>query len=319
IESDIPIVAVVHDLHVESDGSVVAVGGTNSDAFAFAVRLLGNAGGDAPGVVGFVKAEYEADSEGGDIVMTLRRSGGSAGPVSVAYELGSEGWDTASAGVDYDFDSGTLAWENGDTSVREIRIPVHVDDAVEEPEYFGVQLGDVQGGAGLGAFTAVGAIPADGKPFGQFSLGTDTYLGTEGAAAVIEVVRNYYDSGAVSVTLTPRAGTAEAGTDFDARPVTLSWADGEWGWKSASIPIIDDTDEEPVELFTVELTNAAGGALIAAPATATVRLGMSDLSPTAPSVNGGGGAFGVLSMLLLGIGPLLRRLLCLRPAYRSLD
>jgi hypothetical protein len=119
----------------------------------------------------------------------------------------------------------------------------------------------------------------------------------------------------VSITVTPRPGTAEAGLDFDASPVTLSWADGEMGTKSATIPIIIDTAEESTESFTVELTNATGGAITAWPGLASVRIGASDLTPAAQ--DSGGGSMGFVSMLLLGLASLLRRVSCLLRQRRA--
>jgi uncharacterized delta-60 repeat protein len=306
---------IVHDLHVAADGSVLAAGGVDSNWNAFAVRLLGNAGGNAPGVVGFAAPVYEADGEGGEIVLTLRRSGGSSGLVSVSYDRNDDVGESALNGVDYELAAGTLSWADGDTSEREIRIPILVDEAVEGQESFDLALSNVQGGAGLGAYAATAIIPADGKPFGQLSLGGGTYFGTEGAAVLIDVWRNYYSSGPVSITVTPRPGTAEAGLDFDASPVTLSWADGEMGTKSATIPIINDTAEESTESFTVELTNATGGAITAWPELASVHIGASDLTPAAQ--DSGGGSMGFVSMLLLGLASLLRRVSCLLRQRRA--
>jgi hypothetical protein len=113
----------------------------------------------------------------------------------------------------------------------------------------------------------------------------------------IGVVRSYYSSGAVSVTLTLIAGTATAGTDFVADPITLTWADGEGGVKTARVPIIDDTLEETFEDFTVNLSNATGGAVIGSGSSRRIGIAGNDQSTS----SGGGGAFGFLSLLLLGL------------------
>ena len=91
-------------------------------------------------------------------------------------------------------------------------------------------LRDSQGGAGLGTTGAIVQIAADGGPSGQFNLG-EALLSVEESApyAQLTVSRGFYSSGTVSVTLTPLAGTAAAGADFVADPITLTWADGEGG------------------------------------------------------------------------------------------
>jgi hypothetical protein len=119
--------------------------------------------------------------------------------------------------------------------------------------------------------------------------------------------RNDCRRGPVSVTLTPIAGTATAGSDFIADPVTLTWADGESGSKSAAFAIVDDTEEEPSESFTIELSNPTGGAVLGVRSTTVVSIARSDQPPPAPKPKSkGGGATGLLSLLLLGVMSLLR-------------
>jgi hypothetical protein len=163
-------------------------------------------------------------------------------------------------------------------------------------------LSDAQGGAGLGTINATVEIAADGSPFGQLSLSDSTYFVQESQSVEVAVLRNYYTSGPVSVTLTPIAGTATAGDDFVADPVTVSWADGDADWKFVEFLIVNDTVEEPTESFTVELSNPTGGAVIGPQSSATVQI--QDQPPQPAS--GGGGIFGYLSLLLLGVTAFLR-------------
>jgi hypothetical protein len=115
--------------------------------------------------------------------------------------------------------------------------------------------------------------------------------------------------------VTPIAGTAAAGEDFTGEPVTVSWADGEGGVKYAAIAITDDSTQEPLETFSVELSSATGGALIGPSSVATFEIGESDMPepPLEPSSDGdgggggGGGRIGLLSLLLVGLVRLRRR------------
>jgi hypothetical protein len=165
-------------------------------------------------------------------------------------------------------------------------------------------LSDAQSGAGLATINATVQIAADGSPFGQLGLSDSSYSVQESQSVEVAVLRSYYLSGAVSVTLTPIAETATAGDDFVADPVTVSWADGDSDWKIAEFAIVDDASEEPAESFRVELSNPTGGAVIGPRSSATVRIQMSDQPP--PKL-GGGGVFGYLSLLLLGVMTFLRR------------
>ena len=106
--------------------------------------------------------------------------------------------------------AGTLTWSDGDASEREIAVPIHADaNGPEEYEGFRIALGDPQGGAGLGTRNQLVSILPDGAPGGQFAV-YSTY-GDESAPVQVAVYRNFYSEGAVSVTVTPVAGSARAG------------------------------------------------------------------------------------------------------------
>ena len=77
--------------------------------------------------------------------------------------------------------------------------------------------------------------------------------------AEVAVSRDYYSEGEVSVTLTLNGITATAGEDFAADPVTLTWGDGEIGWKSVLVDIPDDAEQEDRETFRVEISRIQRG------------------------------------------------------------
>ncbi len=299
LQSEFGTHAIVNDMTVRSDGSVVASGGEDFSRRAFVVRLLGAAGGDSPGVLGMSEQLPIFTVEGdGEVAINVRRTGGSFGEVSVAYAAHSTNRD-ATAGSDFEAVSGRLSWMHNDIAEKQIRVPIISDSTTERPEYFAVTLSDARGGAGLGTMTSDITIGADGAPFGQFSLPFQVDV-TENRSAEITVSRDYYSTGAVSVTLTPLSGTAIAGADFDGTQVTVSWADGEWGYKTAVIPIVDDSATEPTETFSVQLSNPTGGAVIGAPSSTTVRILTND-QPVAAQRSGGSGSVGFMSLLLLGM------------------
>ena len=300
--------SIVNDLAVQSSGDVL-VGGEH-DGRPFVARLVGGDGRDGPGVLG-VRRFSVAATEGGEAVVTVRRIGGKSGAVSVAYQAvpGSDGgvYDAAE-GEDFSATSGRLDWADGDASDKEIVVPVAASaGSPEEPEFFRVELTDPHGGSSLGSNVAWAEIAADGSPGGLFALygGGDS----EGAGTLqVAVYRNHYTTGAVSVTVTPRSGTASEGDDFTADAVTLSWNDGEGGAKVAEIPINDDSSREGDEEFTVELSAATGGALIGPFSTAPYYIIDNDAADMTDPVDdgGGGGRVGFLSLLLLGIARALR-------------
>lgn len=297
---------IVRDLAVADDGSVVAAGGDSVSDRTFVIKLLGAAGGDSPGVLGTVGQAYIPATEGGDdVVLNVRRSGGASGSVSLAYQTLDVGLQAAKDGEDFLGTSGRLSWDDGDRGIKQIRVPILADNTIEPPEQFAVILDDLQGGAGLGTSYVTVEIAADGGPHGQLSFTNSVYSvpETEGMTVQIPVSRSFYYSGAVSVTLTPVAGTATIGSDFIAAPVTLSWADNETDWKFVDIPIVNDDIAEGTESFTLELSNPTGGAILGPQSTTEVRILISDQQSKS-----GGGVMGWLSLLLLGAASMLRRL-----------
>ena len=221
---------VVHDLAVRADGGVLAAGEDLKQDRPFVIRLIEDGGGESPGVVSFSEHYLTPAEAEGQAVVHVRRSGGSAGEVSVGYEttIGSG----AIVGEDYTAASGTLHWADGDTTEREIVIAIADDNAPPEVfESFHVTLGDIVGGAGIGTRNATVDIKADGEPGGQFSIefGQDAFAETE--VAYFYVARNYYTDGEVSVTVNLEGVSATAGDDFNASPITITWVDGECCWQ----------------------------------------------------------------------------------------
>lgn len=298
---------IVHDVKVLPDGRVLAAGG--ADGAPFVVRLLGDTGGNGPGVLGVMHRSVVATEQSQQAVVTVRRTGGSSGTVSVGYQTVIDPVFTppATAGQDYTQVSGRLSWNDGDVSDRQIEVPIADDATPEEQEMFSVELEDAQGGAGLGTRKAIVGISADGSPFGQFAIDVLTPVVAESAGfAQVLVHRNFYASGAVSVTLTPVAGSATPGNDFASVPITVSWEDGISTPITVEIAIHDDVQGENLEDFTVELSNPMGGAIVGPRSTATVLIAGNDQPNPGGGSRGGGGWFGYLSLLLLGMAGLVR-------------
>jgi uncharacterized delta-60 repeat protein len=315
LRADVPVFSVVNALTVTGDRNIVGAGGTcqypdycwwYEQAFVF--RLLGE-GGASSGVLGFREQyEIQAAESDGEFVVNVRRTGGRSGSVGVAWHTAAGAWQAATPGEDYVAASGSLSWNDGDTVEQQIRVPILADNTVEGQETVQIVLESQQDGAGLGMHRATLVIAADGAPHGQFGLPIENVDAIEDRSPIsVPVSRDFYSSGNVSVTLTPVPGTASAGADFIGDPVTVTWLDGESGWKDVEIPIVNDTLAENVETFTIELSNPTGGALIGPLSSMTVNIKASD-QPSSPAVRArGSGTIGVLSLLALALVRLLRR------------
>ena len=269
-------------------------------------------GGESPGVVSFSE-HYVTPSGRGRPGRSYTCVVPAAAPAKSASTIETIAGSGAIAGEDYTAASGTLHWADGDATEREIVIAIADDDAPPEVfESFHVALGDAVGGAGIGTRNATVDIKADGEPGGQFSIEFAQDALTETDVTYLYVARNYYTEGEVSVTVNLEGVTATAGDDFNASPITITWADGECCGKFVEIGIVNDSAEE-------NCGDLLGGAVRSHGRRNPRRqdeqrdFDCCERLVQAPSrPRGGGGAAGFLSLLLLGLAELARSVRRLR-------
>jgi hypothetical protein len=103
---------------------------------------------DNAGTIQFSSGTYSVNENGGSILITVTRTGGSSGAVGVSYATSN---GSAIAGSDYTSASGTLSWANGDTSNKTFSVPITNDTLDESNETFTVTLSSPTGGAALGS------------------------------------------------------------------------------------------------------------------------------------------------------------------------
>lgn len=141
----------VETMAVQADGKVVFGGdygefqeNGEGPLWRFYTGMNGNA---LPGMIGF-KATAATAAEGLSAVLSVARTGGSKGAVTVNYSTVP---GTAEQG-DFTAASGTLSWADGDMAVKTVTVPILADELSEGAESFTVNLGGaVTGGAILGA------------------------------------------------------------------------------------------------------------------------------------------------------------------------
>jgi uncharacterized delta-60 repeat protein len=289
LPSDFGVTSRVHTVVVRPDGSVLAAGvahrGWPQPRTPFAIRLLGRGAGGSPGVLGFSEQDIVDTSEGEtEVVVHVRRTGGDSGIAGVTLQtIPYVNPDYAAVpGQDFGEVSRHLTWNDGDSTLRKIRIPIRTDGVAEGHEYFQVRLSDTTGGAGLGTRHVAVHIDSDGAPAGRFYFSATESNVIEGDSVQLTVFRDDYVNGEVSVTLTPIAGTATATEDFDPDPITLFWGGGNAGAKTVAIAVVDDSVQEGPESFIVELSNPTGGAVIGEPSRMTITIEASDQGPPPP-------------------------------------
>jgi hypothetical protein len=98
------------------------------------------------GTLQFDETAYDADEDGGQVVLKVRRIGGAKGVVTVQYETEN---GNAKAGQDYEETRGTLTFREGETE-KAIAVPIIKDTGRDPNESFRVTLFDPTGGAELG-------------------------------------------------------------------------------------------------------------------------------------------------------------------------
>jgi len=109
----------------------------------------------APGTLALSAATYSVAENGGSLTVTVTRTSGTTGAVSVNYAT-SDG--TAKAGVKYTAVSGTLTFANGSSASQTFSVPIIDNTIVDGNMTFNVTLSGVTGGATLGASSAVVTI-----------------------------------------------------------------------------------------------------------------------------------------------------------------
>jgi Ca2+-binding RTX toxin-like protein len=128
------------------------------------------------GSLQFSAPTYQVNENGGNAVITVTRTGGSGGAVSVHF-TSSNG--TATEGADYLFTDGFLTWGAGDTAEKTFTVPIIDDTDVEGNETVNLTLNNPNGGATLGTpRTAVLSIIDNDMVAASCAGQTATIIGT---------------------------------------------------------------------------------------------------------------------------------------------
>ena len=188
-------------------------------------------------------------AEGDEAVFTVTLTPPNEQVVTVDYTT-TDG--TAVADEDYSATSGTLRFAPGDTS-KTIRVPVLEDATAEPVETFTVVLGNPSG-TNVVHDTGVGTITDEGLP--GLSIADAPTVAEEGEA-VFPVTLSPASSQVVTVAYTTQDGTAVADSDYIATSGTLRFEPGET-MQTIRVPTLRDAVAEPVETFTVVLSNPSG-------------------------------------------------------------
>jgi ribosomal protein L35AE/L33A len=233
------------------------------------------------GTLAFGSATYTVNENGTTAQVTVTRSNGSDGAVSAQV---SRTGGTATSGTDFtNVFPALVSFADGETGSKTVSIPIVNDSDVEPNETINLALSNATGGVTLGAQNTATLTIVDNDTInaGTLAFGSAAYTVNEnGTTAQVTVTRTNGSDGAVSAQVTRTGGTATSGTDFtNVFPASVSFADGETGSKTVSIPIVNDSDVEPNETLTLALSNTTGGATLGTQNTATLTIVNDDLPP----------------------------------------
>jgi len=234
----------------------------------------------AAGSLSFVTTSY-AGTEGSSVDVTVRRSGGAAGAVGVAFEL----VPGTSSADDYAALPATLSWADGDAADKTLSIPLLADGIDEPMEQALVRLVAPTGGATLAPRNIASVFLEDPGAGTEIDFDAPLVQAPERgfATAVVVLRRRGSAAGAATVDYSLAGGDATAGADFSGvTSGTVSWPDGDATPRWLEFSIADDGVVEDDEYFELALS-APTGALLGPNTTVRVELLDGDGANAAPN------------------------------------
>jgi hypothetical protein len=220
----------------------------------FAVLLNDGAWQTVPSITISNATVTEGNTGSTSAAFTVSLSAAFSQPVTVQYTT-TDG--TATAGSDYQSQSGTLTFAPGETS-KTVTVAVTGDGLAEPNETFSVNLSGATN-AGIAVHQGHGTI-LDDDPRVSINDVTRSEGNTGQTPFVFTVTLSTAYDLPVTVDWTTAGGTAVGGSDYQAASGTLTFAPGE---TSKTIPILVNGDRlpEPNKTFFVNLGNLNYGGL----------------------------------------------------------
>jgi hypothetical protein len=273
-------------------------GASLGDPSASTITIADDDNPPAAGALDFSASNYSADENGGSVTVSVTRSGGSSGAVSVDYAVLD---NTATASFDYGFTTGSFSFADGESGSKSFDVALIDDSLLEGDELARLSLSNVQGGAVLGALSeSIITISDDEAQSASAVLGftvNSLSVNENGASATLTISRGVTITGSVSVDLTASSSDAVAGTDYNVTTGTLQFTPAETE-KLITVEILDNTIVDGNRTVSFALANATGTAIIDSN-NGTLTLTIVDDETGSSGSSGGGGGGGSIGMLLL--------------------
>ena len=202
----------------------------------------------------------EGNSGTTNATFTVTLSASSTSAVTVKYDTAD---GTATTPSDYQSAGNTLTFAPGDTT-KTINVAVNGDTTAEANETFAVNLSNptnatITDGQGIGTI-----INDDVPPVLPPSISINDVTVTEGNSgttdAIFTVTMSAVSVSTVTVNFATADGTATAGSDYQSRSDTLTFAPGETS-KTITVSVIGETVFESSEAFNVNLSSPQNATL----------------------------------------------------------
>lgn len=201
------------------------------------------------------------DEAAGTVALGVTLSG--AASIEGAFDV-FVAWDLVDGSATFPDDygssaQGSLSFDQA-TLTQTLSVPIADDALIESTESFDFVLSGASGllaadesplQVAVAADTTTVQITDDDDP-GTWVFANQPYRVEETAqAATITLSRQGGSAGPLTVFYRAVDGTAIAGEDFDAVSGSVSWADGEQGDRTFSVPVLDDTAVEGEETVLI--------------------------------------------------------------------
>jgi uncharacterized repeat protein (TIGR01451 family)/uncharacterized delta-60 repeat protein len=237
--------------------------------------------GDFPqGRLNFSTASFATNETAGNAVITVTRTGGSQGAMTVLCSTTNTAGSSAVTNVNYlPVTNVMLAWSNGDSAPKTFTIPVLHDNQITPNLTVGIRLSTpvlngLTNGLALGGISNSVLTIINVDNLGTLSFSSPTYAQNEsGGFAIVPVVRLGGSVGTLSANFNATVGlNAAAGIDFVATNGSLTFGPGEVS-KIFTVPLIDghhvDVSNRAVVL---QLTNPVPTGVLISPSTALLSI-----------------------------------------------
>ncbi len=219
----------------------------------------------------------------------MTRSDGTAGAVSVDWTTGTYS-GSATAGTNFTASSGTLQWAAGNATSRTVTVAILHALGTQPERSLGLNLTNPLGGAGIDdgtpdrSYATITIRDVDGAAFDTITASTATTTVHELAgSAVISFVRTGSGSGPAGIQILSDPRTALPVIQYGSPSASsLTWADGELGPKSLTLPIVHDGVASGNTSMSITAGIAYGNAAVSASQPNTIVTTLDDDGP-APS------------------------------------